>query len=216
MTFPTQEQLDALESWEQRIVFPNGLAVGTWPVERFGPLFGGVNLVGKTALDIGCNAGNQTLRMEQAGARVTGIDVDPLHEKQFTLVKKAFGLRARYVECPVEDIPCKDGYDVVLFAGVLYHVHDPFRALLAAWHASREVMLLESDSTPGDDRPVAFFVRNDSPWQYANWWLPTRRCLLDMCSCLDGVSEIRDVTGEYPGPYGARVMIQVWRGKALR
>jgi SAM-dependent methyltransferase len=216
MTGPTREQLDALEPWDQNFTFPNGLEVGAWPADRLDPLFEGVELAGKTALDIGCNGGNQTLRMDQAGADVVGTDVNPRYESQFALVKEAFGMRARYLECSVENLPPEYVYDVVLFAGVIYHVHDPFRALLNAWRATRTVLLLESDTTPGDERPVAYFVKNANPWEYANWWLPTTQCLIDMCRSLGDVWEIRDVTGEYPGKYGARVMLQIWCKEGAR
>jgi tRNA (mo5U34)-methyltransferase len=212
MACPTREQIEALAPWEQKIHFPNGVTVGAWDAERFDLLYAGVDLAGKTAFDIGCNAGNQTLRMERAGALVTGsFDVDPLHERQFALVKQAFDLRAEYETMSVYDIPSDRRADVVLFAGVLYHLHDPLRGLIRAWGATREVLLLETDSFPDDDRPVALFVKNESLWQYANWWLPTPRCVLDMVGSLDDVADVRDVTPYYPGWLGNRMALQIRR-----
>lgn len=91
----------------------------------------GVSFVGKRVLDVGCRDGLFSFEAERRGAReVIGIDNDLSRAATEVLIPH-FRSRVRMVEMNLLDLrPQTFGrFDVVVFAGVLYHMRYPFQAL---------------------------------------------------------------------------------------
>lgn len=85
---------------------------------------------GKTALDIGCNAGRISFELEKIGWEVTGIDNghDKKHGigaplKQAQLCKEVLDSEVKFVKADVMDFLPKN-FDLVFALAVLYHVRD--------------------------------------------------------------------------------------------
>ena len=98
------------------------------------------DLSGLTVLDVGAWDGFFSFECERRGAeRVVAADWFAWHEaargskESFELAREALGSSVEDVEIRVEELsPERVGtFDLVLFAGVLYHVRDPLRALEA-------------------------------------------------------------------------------------
>src|SRR3954468_4207538 len=82
------------------------------------------NLTGWSALDIGCNAGFYSIELAKRGARVLGIDVEPLFLRQAEWASREWGLESalRFEQMQVYDLrPRRESFDLVLFMGVFYH-----------------------------------------------------------------------------------------------
>ncbi|MEM7409548.1 MAG: DUF1698 domain-containing protein [Myxococcota bacterium] len=126
------------------------------------------------------------------------------------------------------DLAALGSFDVVLYLGVLYHMEHPFLALQRLAQVTREVAIIETEATriPGfPDASMALFhpfnELNDDP---TNWWVPTLRCLSDMCRAA-GFSRVQATTkvpkdrslwswrrrkrGRTPRNY--RLVVQAWK-----
>jgi tRNA (mo5U34)-methyltransferase len=81
-------------------------------------------LSGLRALDIGAWDGPFTFELERRGAQVTALDIQDPDITVFNAVKEIKNSSATYVRGSVYDaLPENIGvYDVVLFAGVYYHL----------------------------------------------------------------------------------------------
>src|SRR5262245_48594334 len=89
------------------------------------------SLLGLRALDIGAWDGPFTFELERRGAQVTALDIQDPNTTVFNAVKEIKGSTAKYVRGSVyEGSPEELGvYDIVLFAGVYYHLKNPVLAL---------------------------------------------------------------------------------------
>ena len=89
------------------------------------------DLSGLRALDIGAWDGPYTFELERRGAQVTALDIQDPDITVFNAVKEIKNSCATYVRGSVYDaLPETLGtYDLVLFAGVYYHLKNPVLAL---------------------------------------------------------------------------------------
>ncbi len=75
-------------------------------------------------------------------------------------------------------------FDVVLYLGVLYHVHDPFRALQRVARVTKGVAVIETElvAIPGAEHYGAWeFIAGDAlGHDPTNWWVPNRVGLISM------------------------------------
>lgn len=208
--YPTQEEVDKLEPWLHRIVFPSGALVGgrqgkggTVPRDKYKRFTQGLNLKGKTILDIGANAGMGTVFMEREGGIVTGCDIAKKELSQFAVVKKAFGLKADTHKCSVYDVGELGEFDIVVCSGVIYHVRSPQMALDASWAAAKETLIVEAAVAHGDQH---FMYPNENHLN-AEWrWFATLPCLTQMLRHLDGYPAVRLLWGTTVAPPNARAM----------
>jgi len=170
------------------------------------------DLQGKVALDIGCDAGFFSLEMKRRGAdRVISIDIMPHRVAQTRFASYWFGLPLEPRQVSVYDLETlKTKFDIVMFAGVLYHLKHPLYALEKVSAVCKDTMYFQSamrgsegDFTPADDYPAeetAVFEDPDFPKLYfiekslnadgSNWWFATRSCLKAMLR----VSGFGDIT----------------------
>ena len=89
------------------------------------------SLSGLRALDIGAFDGPFTFELERRGAQVTALDIQDPDITAFNAVKKIKNSSVNYVRGSVyEASPETLGvYDIVLFAGVYYHLKNPVLAV---------------------------------------------------------------------------------------
>jgi tRNA (mo5U34)-methyltransferase len=211
MPMPTDEQIIAAGPWWQKVTFPSGLTVGTWDTGgMYATLCAGVDLRGKTTLDIGCMAGVGTKWLEEQGALADGCDVAKSARAQFALVKAAFGMMAPCHSFSVYNLRPRDyASHVVVMAGVYYHLEHPLLGLQNAWAAASEVLLVEGEVWEGGQGISSAFIPGEYKGDASNWWVPTVACLMAWLEWLPGEKRIVDVTP--PGYMPSRRMLQVWR-----
>lgn len=208
------QRILALSPWFQHIEFPNGMTVGDWRTEETAAILtSGIDLKGKTLLDVGCMSGAMSKLFEEQGAEVTGIEPDERSYKQALLVKEVFGLKGNFEHCSLnwESSCAFTKYDFVAFAGVYYHLQNPIKAIHQAWALTDTALLIEGQIIPGD-KPMAEFILGEYNGDGSNWWFPTMPCLLDWCGTLEGVAKIEDIT---PPDFRERNrgFVRVWRDK---
>jgi SAM-dependent methyltransferase len=106
------------------------------------------DLRGKQALDIGAYDGFFTFHLEGLGAEVTSIDVWPEEEvfQQFMFARRAKRSQGRYKRMDVHDLSEANAgkFDLILCAGVLYHLRYPFAALERIRSVCRHQLILET------------------------------------------------------------------------
>jgi tRNA (mo5U34)-methyltransferase len=108
----------------------------------------------------------------------------------------------------MEASPEKIGmFDVVLFAGVLYHLRHPLLALERVFSVTRKLLVLEThvDLTQVKRPVMAFYPKDEAGVDDTNWWGPNPSCVLEMLKSVGFkkfrvVSEI--VSGDVPSIEG--------------
>jgi SAM-dependent methyltransferase len=163
-------------------------------------------LVGLRALDIGAWDGPFTFELERRGAQVTALDIQNPDITVFNAVKEIKNSSAAYVRGSVYDaLPETLGvYDVVLFAGVYYHLKNPVLALQRIRRLLTDggTLFIEGASTTDylaeqlnmalglrkssmrttaeilDRLPLSYFDTEQRIYEdWSSWWFPTTRGL---------------------------------------
>jgi tRNA (mo5U34)-methyltransferase len=142
------------------------------------------DLVGKSVLDIGAWDGYFSFEFERRGAkRVLAIDSwNGRGLECFLLAREHFGSNVEYKRMDVHDL-CPEAvgtFDVVFFAGVLYHTRHPLKALEAIRSVTRERLILETHSlipAAHERVPLITFFPGDADASKFSWHqgaFPTR------------------------------------------
>jgi tRNA (mo5U34)-methyltransferase len=202
-------EIDALGPWFHNLHLPGG--VETAPDHRFGdfPQFKWrriqrsvpQDLSGWSVLDIGCNAGFYSIELARRGARVLGVDREPLYLRQARWAARRWGLEDRltFTEGNVyELLKCERTFDLVWFTGVFYHLRYPALALDLVRRATRKLMMFQSMTMPGGEGPSSApedlpldqrvrmceelwpkmaFIEHSVAGDATNWWAPDQRCV---------------------------------------
>jgi tRNA (mo5U34)-methyltransferase len=161
------------------------------------------DLTGKTFLDIGAWDGAFSFEAERRGAkRVLATDWF-IWKGMGWASKQGFETARRVLQSKVEDMtidvhemsPARIGkWDIVLFAGVLYHLQNPLLALKRVASVTGELLILE---TAIDFRfcrrpAIAFYPDRELNNDPTNWCAPNLRALQAMLRTC-GFKEIRVV-----------------------
>jgi len=198
------EEIAALGPWFHNLHLPDGSRtapahpLGDFPafkwreIERLLP----DDLRGWTALDVGCNAGFYSVELARRGARVTGIDVEPLFLRQAEWAAEQFGIadRVEFRRMQLYDLAHLEAqFDLVVFMGVFYHLRYPMLGLDIVAEKVRRLMVFQTMTMPGDeiaadtgrdrdlqDRhgfllpgwPKMAFIEHDIEGDPTNWWVP--------------------------------------------
>jgi SAM-dependent methyltransferase len=163
-------------------------------------------LSGLRALDIGAFDGPFTFELERRGAQVTALDIQDPDITVFNTVKEIKQSSANYVRGSIYDAqPGNLGfYDIVLFAGVYYHLKNRVLALqrIRSLLADGGVLFIEGASATDylaeqlnkalglpkskvsasaeilDHLPLSYFDFEHKIYENdTNWFFPTTRCL---------------------------------------
>ena len=176
--------------------------LGDYPREKFDRFKHAIpaDLVGKSVLDVGCNAGFYSMEMKRRGAgRVLGIDFDDRYLAQARFAAEVTGADIEFRKMSVFDVgELKERFDIVIFMGVLYHLRHPLLALDLLYEnvvddvlifqslqrGSEEVLDIETDYDfweseifADDAFPKMHFIEKRYSQDPTNWWIPNRACV---------------------------------------
>ena len=179
-----QEDVDRLP-WYHRMELPGGVVTPGVddPRDRL-PLLGiPDDLSGFSVLDVGAWDGFFSFECERRSAeRVVAADWFAWREAargskaSFELAREALGSKVEDVEVRVDELsPERVGtFDLVLFAGVLYHLRDPLPALEAVASVTKGRLILEThvDLVLRRKPAVAFYPARELAGDHTNWWGP--------------------------------------------
>jgi tRNA (mo5U34)-methyltransferase len=203
-----QSTLSELAPWFHNLHLPDGRQtapdhpLGDFPRFKWRRLAPHVpaDLTGMRALDIGCNAGFYSFELAARGAEVLAIDVDEhyLHQGRWAAEQLDPHGRVDFRQMTVYDLAAReDGFDLVLFLGVLYHLRYPLLALDVIAERVRGRLILQTLTMPGaspltppddvalDERelltepgwPRTAFIEGHMAGDPTNWWVPDDACV---------------------------------------
>jgi tRNA (mo5U34)-methyltransferase len=174
---------------------------------EFDAFFAGIDLHGRSVLDIGAWDGAFSFEAKRRGAaRVLATDRWAWTHSQalehFLYVRR--DLRLDDVDYQIIDIPqlskqTVGTFDVVLFLGVFYHLREPISVLDRLAEIATDVLILESHLAV-EDLPfpaMRFYPGDELNHDPTNWWGPNRLCLEELLKS-SGFTDI----GFTPHPLG--------------
>jgi tRNA (mo5U34)-methyltransferase len=204
-------QIEQLAPWFHNLHLPSGHQtaathpLGDFPAFKWEQLAGVVaeDLGGVRALDIGCNAGFYSFALAARGADVLAIDLDEHYLRQGRWAARQLDPagRVRFEQMHLYDlITAGEGFDLILFLGVLYHLRYPQLALdLIAELAAGQVIVqtltmpptgsvpvpddlpfTERDRLAAPGWPKAAFIEHAFAGDTTNWWAPDDACVQAM------------------------------------
>jgi tRNA (mo5U34)-methyltransferase len=159
-----ESEIETLGPWFHNLHLPDGTQTaphhpyGDFPAFKWRDIEASVptDLSGWSVLDIGCNAGFYSIELARRGARVLGLDIEPLYLRQARWAARRCGLE-RTMKFRGGDVYQLLGsskkFDLVWFTGVFYHLRYPTLALDLVRRATRRLMMFQSMTMPGDPRP---------------------------------------------------------------
>jgi tRNA (mo5U34)-methyltransferase len=156
----TADEIARLGPWFHNLHLPDGSQtapehpLGDFPGTKWRVLAEHIpdDLTGKTALDIGCNAGFYSFELARRGARVVSIDTDVHYLDQARWATERLGLRERieFRKSSVYELArVPEQFDVVLFMGVFYHLRHPLLALDIVASKVKSLLVFQTLTMPG-------------------------------------------------------------------
>lgn len=200
-----------LGPWFHNLHLPDGTQtapqhpLGDFPAFKWHQIrpFLPADLEGWSVLDVGCNAGFYSFELARLGARVVGIDMDPRYLAQARWAARILDLesRVRFEQMQVYDLAhIEEKVDLVWFMGVFYHLRYPLLALDILSRLTRQLMVFQTLTMPGDEEieppanlelsqrdtlsskgwPVLAFIEHELAGDPTNWWAPNHSCVQAM------------------------------------
>jgi tRNA (mo5U34)-methyltransferase len=199
-----RERIHAL-TWFHQIDFGEDLvSPGMIPLETLrkqADVYFRDGIAGRTFLDIGCWDGFNSIEASRRGAsRVLATD-HLVWSEGYGNRRAAFDLaRARLapsieamdIDLPDLTVERVGTFDIVLFAGVLYHLRHPLLALERLAPLAKETFILEThlDARWMPRPAMVFYPGREQDNDPTNWWGPNRACVEAMLRDV-GFAEIR-------------------------
>jgi len=190
-----QDQVDQFW-WFHSIDFGNGVvSKGSKSLETISAeaeaLFGGINLAGKSILDIGAWNGCFSFETKRRGAkRVVAADHPMWNHPElkgrqaFDLARSALGLDIEARDIDVPDIrPDTVGeFDIVLFLGVFYHLFDAQTLTKQVSKCASDLLILETqqDALTSAKPAMIFYPGTTLLDDPSNWWGPNVPCVYEI------------------------------------
>lgn len=189
------EQVNQMK-WVHRIDLGHGIVTpGDWPMPNpcFMQALDTIDFRGKKVLDIGCWDGLYSFEAEKRGAaEVYATDLVTQRRYNdhttFTLAREILGSKARYFPdvsvYDVERLGVRD-FDVVIYAGVYYHLKDPLRSFATLRRVMKEggTMIVEGAAIDAPECYARFYYEETFCRDNSNWWVPTVPCLRQWVAC---------------------------------
>jgi SAM-dependent methyltransferase len=169
---------------------------GIWDLRgRFDDYVGGVDVTGKTVLDVGVATGFLSFEAERRGAaEVVGVEMPETDRPQYIPYRQAagqpapaeadkrilpqirrsywlchalYGSRAKIVHCNVHDVGDRvAGADIVLVGQILVHVRDPLNALTQCARAAGERLVIVEGSFESAEPVMRFCGAERAPYAW--------------------------------------------------
>jgi tRNA (mo5U34)-methyltransferase len=179
-----QDEVDAIRWWHTIDLGHGVVTRGASGIQKHSQRMAmPADLSGWSVLDIGAWDGFYSFEAEKRGAsRVMALDHmvwnDPtIGRHGFELARRALGSKVEDVDCEVHSIsPERVGgtYDLVLFLGVLYHVHHPMVVLQNVASVCDKMLILETHvDLEEHSRPaLAYYPGTECANDPSNWYGP--------------------------------------------
>jgi SAM-dependent methyltransferase len=138
------------------------------------------SLVGKTVLDIGCNAGFYSNVSKIRGAtRVVGLDQQEDYIAQALLIREILGSDIDFRVADGHSLDGREGtFDFVINTGIIYHLQNPIDFLTKIAAITRELMYLETEALLAPElTEYAWFIEGEYGRDPSNWWIYGPRCV---------------------------------------
>ena len=188
-----QKMIDSVPCWWHSIdfgdgVFSQGLQPrGTMLWDQFDIPTSSIK--NKTVLDIGAWDGKYSFLCEQAGAKtVLAVDVSQggSNSNGFHVAKKILNSKVSHMDEDFLNLKPSDvgKFDLIIFAGVLYHLENPlggFRALKKLL-SNTGLIVIETTTLPDEiEEPyIKFHLRRELNNDPTNFWTPSSKCVEQM------------------------------------
>jgi tRNA (mo5U34)-methyltransferase len=190
--------------------------------EEVAAYFDGVDLAGKSVIDIGAWNGFYSFEAKRRGAsRVVAADsyawTHPKTDgrKSFDFANRVTGLnvepRLLDIEAP---LPGDIGtFDIVLFLGVFYHLKNAITGLQNAARLAKELLIVETELDLYEvGRPaMAFYPGSELGGDATNWWGPNKECVIALLKDC-GFAHIESMRASV---HTKRGIFHAWRSKDL-
>ena len=161
------------------------------------------NLNGASMLDVGSNAGFFSIMAKLRGAgRILGIESFKMFYDQGEYIRNIWQMDIEYRFMDAHEIgKIDEEFDLVMFAGILYHLKNPLLVLEEVGRRCRDAIVVESEVIPEDPRNLImarlgplgkvkltpttkgfmkFYERDELNGDMSNWWAPDTECLMGM------------------------------------
>jgi tRNA (mo5U34)-methyltransferase len=147
------------------------------------------DLAGKSVLDIGAYDGFFSFEAERRGAaRVLAVDnwdqPECSPKGAFELARRALRSRVEDRNADIQSLDPRDvgTFDLVLFMGVLYHLHHPLLGLERVAALAGDMLILETHVDLLDlTRPaMVFYPGTELAGDPTNWWGPNAAAVIAM------------------------------------
>lgn len=138
------------------------------------------SMSGKTFVDIGCWEGSMCAQALTRGATYS-LGIDYCSSPELSKNVDEHGFSFLQLDIFSEKFLSLPEFDVVLCAGVLYHVENPkslISRLRKLCHKGSELYIETTYFKGESDRPLMLYHPGDSlESNVSNWWSPSERCL---------------------------------------
>ncbi|MEO8481228.1 MAG: class I SAM-dependent methyltransferase [Acidobacteriota bacterium] len=159
------------------------------------------DLGGRSVLDVGCNAGYFAIEAKHRGAgQVVGIEFVDMFLQQARRLREIWDVDVDYRQGDAHSITgLGQQFNLVVFAGVLYHLKNPLQVLEDLGRICDDAILVETEAIPEDPRNgvivrqgipavsqfkrtgiMAFVERDELNGDGSNWWIPDTECVKGM------------------------------------
>jgi len=192
------EKLGEEQPWNHKIELPYGIQTveskqishgkNTIKWSRVEGYINQIDVKDKRVLDVGCNEGFFSMKLEKLGAKeVVGLDADEFRIKKAKYVSEVLGtsnISYEVVDIFDKSIEEYGHFDFVLCLGFLHRVAYPYKAIQQLAKISDTILFEWKSLKEGNfDSPVMKFcggVSKDSNKYSGLYWLPSVRCVADM------------------------------------
>jgi tRNA (mo5U34)-methyltransferase len=160
-------------------------------------------LDGLNVLDVGANAGYFSLQTKLMGARrVLAVEDYDAYLAQAEACRRVWDVDVEYRKLDANRLDVIDeGFDLVVFLGVLYHLKHPFHAIEQIGRLCHDAVIVETEiikadpanqvtvrlgpygkcePTPCHAGIMKFYECDEANGDWTNWWAPDRECLMGM------------------------------------
>jgi 2-polyprenyl-3-methyl-5-hydroxy-6-metoxy-1,4-benzoquinol methylase len=218
-----RDRLKKWEPWSIRVDFSNGVSTKDFnrrtpfsehPLSKFQVVEGVIpfgNLSGRSMLDVGCNAGYNTINVAvKYGLSCTGIDVVPRHVEVSRFFCELAQVKAEFISSSAETFTRPGAFDVVLHFGTLYHLPNPVLSLKNTFDNLRPGGYLALETQVYDhpeDPNICYFMHmqnNDN----TNFWALSTSVLTKWLELL-GFREVRELLKIVPAQGLAQHMSRI-------
>jgi SAM-dependent methyltransferase len=134
----------------------------------------------ESAIDVGCGIGHFSKFLLELGLDVVAIDGREENVAEGQRRYPDITFIARNVEDPT--LPQIGSFDLVLCAGLLYHLENPFRAVRNLYSLTGKILLIETMCIPGAESSLQLLDEYSGEDQGLNYvaFYPTEACVVKM------------------------------------